>query len=99
VALVLLLRNLHSKFLMLSMLCVAYALLTDTLADAGCNESNLPLAKALRQLGAAWPQVLADAVMNDCWCDAAVAWARAEGCAAPVLAVDADESDADDGDY
>jgi hypothetical protein len=38
---------------MLSMLRVACALYTDTLADAGCNESNLPLAKALRQRGAA----------------------------------------------
>jgi hypothetical protein len=44
----------------------------------------------LRQSGAAWPQVLANAENNRCWCAAAVAWARAEGCAAPVLAVDAD---------
>jgi hypothetical protein len=46
---------------------VTYALCTDILADAGCNQYSLPLAKALRQRGAAWPQLLANAVMNDCW--------------------------------
>jgi hypothetical protein len=67
----------------------------DTLADAGCNESDLPLAKVLRQRGAVWPDVLGDKLHDHCWCAAAVAWARAEGCAAPVLDVYSDESDAD----
>jgi hypothetical protein len=73
-------------------------LCTDTLADAGCNESDLPLAKLLRKRGAAWPDQLGHSTLDRCWCAAAVAWARAEGCAAPALAVDADDG-ADDGDY
>jgi hypothetical protein len=68
---------------------------TDTLADAGCNESDLPLAKVLRQEGAPWPQQLANADNDCCWCAAAVAWARAEGCTAPVLTFDAEETDSD----
>jgi hypothetical protein len=68
---------------------------TDTLADAGCDERDLPLAKVLRLRDAAWPQQLANADKNCCWCAAAVAWARAEGCTAPVLTVDAEETDSD----
>jgi hypothetical protein len=84
-----------------SMCClrrVTLLLCTDTLADAGCNESDLLLAKLLRKRGAVWPDQLGHSTLDRCWCAAAVAWARAEGCAAPALAVDADDG-ADDGDY
>jgi hypothetical protein len=79
--------------------CVTLPLCTDTLAEAGCNESDLPLAKELRQRGAVWPDQLGHVTLNRCWCAAAVVWARAEGCAAPVLDVNADAIDADDGDF
>jgi hypothetical protein len=85
------------SFAVLLVLCVLL-LCTDTLADAGCNARHLPLAKVLRQRGAIWPDQLGHVTHNRCWCAAAVAWARAEGCAAPVRAVDPDIG-ADDGDY
>eukprot|EP00953_Heterococcus_sp_UTEX-ZZ885_P024413 13356-Heterococcus_DN1.PRE.2 len=48
--------------------------------------------------GAVWPDQLGHTSLNRCWCAAAVAWARAEGCAAPVLAVEPDIG-ADGGDH
>jgi hypothetical protein len=60
--------------------------LTGLLSVAG-GCSSLTLAKWLRQQGAEWPAVLRVIGMYDeldQWPDIAVAWARAEGCTAPV---------------
>jgi hypothetical protein len=86
---------LTTLFFMCCLRCVTLLLCAGTLTDAGCKESDLPLAQLLRQKGAEWPDELADTVSNRCWCAAAVAWARAEGCTAPALEVYSDESDSD----
>eukprot|EP00953_Heterococcus_sp_UTEX-ZZ885_P027076 14574-Heterococcus_DN1.PRE.1 len=75
-----------------------YTLPKEHQTDAGCKESDVPLAKLLRERGAVWPDQLGHSALDRCWCAAVVAWARAEDCAAPALAVDADDG-ADDGDY
>jgi hypothetical protein len=58
------------------------AKLTQYLKDIGAFD-KLAIAQWLRQHGAQWPNVLKDWYDRP-WCDTMVAWARAEGCTAPV---------------
>jgi hypothetical protein len=74
-------------------------LLTDLLAYAGSCD-RLEAAQWLRKHGADWPIVLRDttAIKGDGqqWSDTLIAWARAEGCDAPLTcATDTDTSDDD----
>jgi hypothetical protein len=62
------------------------AKLTEYLNYAGTN-NKLESAKWLREKGAQWSDVLQDPD-GDIWYDNMVAWARAEGCTAPVGVVD-----------
>jgi hypothetical protein len=69
-------------------------LLTDALNKAGSN-SQLPAAQWLRQRGAEWPAVLGyDASDLPSWSGESLAWARSEGCTAPLPAP-ASETDSD----
>jgi hypothetical protein len=69
-------------------------LLTDALNRASSN-SKLPAAQWLRQRGAQWPAVLG-CVEGDLpsWSGESLAWARSEGCTAPLPAP-ASETDSD----
>jgi hypothetical protein len=75
-------------------------LLTDLLAYAGsCN--SLEAAQWLRQRGAEWPVVLRDTTSTqgdgEQWSDDMIAWARAEGCDAPLeYATTTDDDNSDD---
>jgi hypothetical protein len=75
-------------------------LLTDLLAYAGSRD-QLEAAQWLRQRGAEWPVVLRDTTSTqgdgEQWSDDMIAWARAEGCDAPLeYATTTDDDDSDD---
>jgi hypothetical protein len=60
------------------------ALLTDMLnAAARCNKPELAAAQWLREQGAEWPVTITPSRSYG-WSDELLAWARAEGCTAPV---------------
>jgi Ankyrin repeats (many copies) len=60
-------------------------MLTRMLAQAGAgSRANLAAVQWLRQQGAAWPTKLSDADEQSVWSGEVLAWARKQGCTAPV---------------
>jgi Ankyrin repeats (3 copies) len=69
-------------------------LLAIAMNHAGCG-GQLQAAQWLRQHGARWPDLLGYDE-HDRWSDGMIAWARAEGCTAPIATTLADNDDDDE---